>query len=49
MNGELTAGIKAFMRPDKFKLCLKHILDTDIQKVIVAFDGDGKNEKIHSP
>lgn len=47
MSEKLTAGIKAFMRPDKFKLCLKHILDTDIQKVIVAFDGDGKNERIH--
>lgn len=44
---DITAGIKTFMRPKRFKNCLAHVIRAGIKKVMVGYDGPDELREEH--
>jgi len=47
MDKDITAVIKTFMRPEKFKVCLDATIKTGINKIVVGYDGPDELLNIH--
>jgi GT2 family glycosyltransferase len=43
----VTCIVKAFNRPNKFDKCLKYLVDAGLDNILVGFDGDNKQYKLH--
>ena len=43
----VTANIKTFLRPDKFKTTLEYVIKAGVQKIVVGYDGPKELEEEH--